>query len=191
MTDNYSGRPVGEAAAKYLAALSRFQRGEANATNAREIYTAMHDACLAYAMAPGREPFPPEIAWRLSDLLGTQLAGKPTKSFDGLLGDKVRGFTPPEARAVASAGLYYDAVTSGLITDHKHRKRLARWFGVEPRTVNDWMRRDRAPLSEFFPEAHPKDRALMIVKQAIRAGRSYGKYGRGQSAIRDRGHPIC
>jgi hypothetical protein len=199
LSNQTPGQPVAEAWRRFDDSRRKYGAATKHAevlTAVRGIYQAVADACAAYG-APGNnaggkgpvEPFPAEMALILADLIGNQLAGRRTYSFEDICSDRNRSLMPAEQRDVNAARLYLMACKSGIIADPTHTKSVMEWFGVARSTAMSWARIQNPSLSldNFYPDADTESRAALITSQTKKAGRRYAANGRGQKAIAQRG----
>jgi hypothetical protein len=164
----------------------------------REAYRSLGEVCRAYLdqfadadglprLEPPKEIFPPDAAEMFLRMVEGWLVGQASQSLMDLLNKPgAPGRTLPERKGIEAACRYMQATQGDnpLINDPSPVKRIGEWFGVDRATAQSWNRAENRDLvTGYVPSISKRERAALIERQAIEAGRRHARYGRGLNAI--------
>jgi hypothetical protein len=132
------------------------------------------------------ERFPDHISMTLFLLVEAALTGNRTQSFEELFEQHA-----PRQHFMARTDIqrgcaYVCAVKAKELSDSAPILTVATWFGVNRRTVHNWLKAvgDRDLLAKLYPDE--TNRGVTIESVAKLAGARYRESGRGQMAVRAR-----
>jgi hypothetical protein len=185
-----SKKPVEAALRRYRVAQRRLNRKglsrhEAR-TIAKELYKAIADACLHYGSlrnlaGTAPENFPPDMATWLYHIFANAVAGHRTESFEDLFSKGAPSWNVRQQMAVEIACRYIHAAKTNTLQVHAPVRKVCQWFGVNRRTVEDWMAKFRKGNLPLHPEFENQETWLESIIEE--EGAYFRRYGSGQAAI--------